>query len=131
MNGFDAITLEQAKKDVDGFIEADNFFVLINPDGKVVSIAGFGVTENQAKLSYVYTPNDEREKGYAANIIYLMTNELLKSGYVPLLYTDYNYIPSNRAYINAGYEDIGILINFSCSKQKDKVLNKYINKFYI
>lgn len=124
MNGFDAITLEQAREDVDGFIESDNFFVLRNPDGKVVSMAGFGVTENQAKLSHVYTPNDERGKGYAANIIYLMTNELLKSGYVPLLYTDYNYIPSNRAYINAGYEDTGILINFSCSKQKDKVLNK-------
>jgi len=47
-----------------------------------------------------------------------MTNEILSKGYVPLLYTDYNYIASNKAYKNAGYEDKGILINFSCSKHK-------------
>ena len=59
----------------------------------------------------------KEEKGYAANLIYLVTNKLLEQGLVPLLYTDYNYFPSNKAYINAGYEDKGILINFSCSKK--------------
>ena len=47
-----------------------------------------------------------------------MTNKLLDNGLVPLLYTDYNYPPSNKAYINAGYEDKGILINFSCFKER-------------
>ncbi len=37
-----------------------------------------------------------------------------------MLYTDYNYPASNKAYINAGYEDKGILVNFSCSRD-----NKY------
>lgn len=83
-------------------------------------MASYSLTENQAKISHVYTPIEERKKGYAANLIYLMTNDILSKGYVPLLYTDYNYIPSNKAYINAGYEDTGILINFSCSKQKIK-----------
>ncbi len=46
-----------------------------------------------------------------------MTNEILKKGLVTFMYTDYNYIPSNKAYINASYEDTGILINFSCSKK--------------
>ena len=81
-------------------------------------MANYTITDNQAKLGHVYTPTEERKKGYAANLIYLMTNELLDKGLVPLLYTDYNYIPSNKAYINAGYEDTGILINFSCSKEK-------------
>lgn len=49
-----------------------------------------------------------------------MTNDILKRRLVPVLYTDYNYIPSNKAYINAGYEDKGILINFSCSKNKTR-----------
>jgi predicted GNAT family acetyltransferase len=65
---------------------------------------------------------EERKKGYAANLIYLLTNDLLERGFVPLLYTDYHYIPSNKAYINAGYEDEGILINFSsssCSKESE------------
>ena len=80
-------------------------------------MAGYGIVGNQAKLNHVYTPIEERKKGYAANLIYLMTNDLLSRDLVPLLYIDYNYIPSNKAYINAGYEDTGILINFSCSKK--------------
>ena len=118
MNGIEPITMEQAKQDVDGFLKDDKFYVLRNPQGKIVCMANYTITDNQAKLGHVYTPTEERKKGYAANLIYLMTNELLDKGLVPLLYTDYNYIPSNKAYINAGYEDTGILINFSCSKEK-------------
>ena len=116
MNGIDPITKEQAKKDVDEFIRSGSFFVLRNSNDKIVCMAGYGIVENQAKLNHVYTPIEERKKGYAANLIYLMTNDLLSRNLIPLLYTDYNYIPSNKAYINAGYEDTGILINFSCSK---------------
>ena len=118
MNGVEPITLEQAKSDVEDFIKSGTFYVLRNNDNKIVCMASYGMTGNQAKLSHVYTPIEERGKGYAANLIYHMTNDLLEKGFVPLLYTDYNYIPSNKAYINAGYEDTGILINFSCSKEK-------------
>ena len=118
MNGVEPITLEQAKRDVEDFIKSGTFYVLRNNDNKIVCMASYGMTGNQAKLSHVYTPVEERGKGYAANLIYHMTNDLLEKGFVPLLYTDYNYIPSNKAYINAGYEDEGILINFSCSKEK-------------
>ncbi len=122
MNGIDAITSEQAKEDVDGFIQDENFYVLRNSQNKIVCMASYSVVGNQAKLSHAYTPIEERKKGYAANLIYLMTNEILSKGLIPLLYTDYNYAPSNKAYINAGYEDTGILINFSCSRSKKKVI---------
>ena len=121
MNGVDPISMEQAKRDVDGFLKDDKFYVLRDLQGKIVCMVSYSITGNQAKLNHVYTPVEERKKGYAANLIYMMTNDLLEKGLVPLLYTDYNYIPSNKAYINAGFEDMGILINFSCSKQKRKV----------
>ncbi len=118
MNGTEPVTREEAAKDVDEFLKSDNFYVLRNPNGKVVCMVYYGVNGNQAKLSHVYTPVEERQKGYAANLIYLVTNIVLEKGLVPLLYTDYNYRASNKAYINAGYEDKGILINFSCSKNR-------------
>lgn len=118
MNGNEPITMEQAKKDVKTFIYDDKFYVLRNAENKIVCMASYSIIGEQAKINHVYTPIEERKKGYAANLIYLMTNDILKRGLVPLLYTDYNYIPSNKAYINAGYEDKGILINFSCSKDK-------------
>ncbi len=118
MNGADPISMEQAAQDAEDFINDEKFHVLRNPEGKIVCMVSYGIVENQARLNHVYTPPEERKKGYAANLIYLLTNKLLSQGLVPVLYTDYNYIPSNRAYINAGYEDTGILINFSCSKSK-------------
>ena len=117
MNGVDQITMEQAIKDVESFIVDDKFYILRNAEGKIVCMASYNIVGEQAKINHVYTPTEERKKGYAANLIYLMTNDILKRGLVPILYTDYNYIPSNKAYINAGYEDKGILINFSCSKK--------------
>lgn len=115
MNSARPITIEQAQKDVDEFMKDDNFYLLRNAESKIVCMASYSVAEGQAKISHVYTPVEERKKGYAANLIYFMTNDILEKGLVPLLYTDYNYIPSNKAYINAGYEPEGILINFSCS----------------
>ncbi len=117
MNGVSPITMEQAEKDAEEFISDDKFYILRNSESKIVCMASYSITEEQAKINHVYTPVQERRKGYAANLIYIMTNDILDKGLVPLLYTDYNYIPSNKAYINAGYEAKGILINFSCSKK--------------
>lgn len=120
MNGVNPISIEQVEEDVEKFLKSDKFYVLRNSKKKIVCMASYSLTNNQAKISHVYTPLEERKKGYAANLIYLITNDILAKGYTPLLYTDYNYIPSNKAYINVGYKDTGILINFSCSKEKVK-----------
>lgn len=117
MNGVDKVTLEQAEKDVKDFVKDEKFYVLRNLKNKIVCMASYSITGKQAKINHVYTPIEERKKGYAANLIYIMTNAILDKGLVPLLYTDYNYIPSNKAYINCGYEAQGILVNFSCSRE--------------
>ena len=117
MRGVAAVTIEQAEKDIKELLETGKFYILKSKEGKIVCMASYSVTENQAKVSHVYTPKEERRKCYAANLIYEVTKILLSKGHVPVLYTDYNYIASNKAYKNAGYEDQGILINFTCSKK--------------
>lgn len=115
-------TFDDAKEKVIKKVNDNTLYVWKNKNNKIVSIAFYDVLDNKAKLAGVYTPKDERNKGYAANLIYSITNEILSKGLVPLLYTDYNYKPSNIAYQNAGYEDKGVLINFTCSKQKTRKL---------
>ena len=117
MNDTEPISMEQASLDIAKMMNSDTFYVWRNASGKVVCMVDYKVIDNQAKLSHVYTPVEERGKAYAANLIHDLTAKLLSEGLVPLLYTDYNYPASNKAYINAGYEDTGILINFSCSKE--------------
>lgn len=114
------VSLEDIKEEMDGQIEQKRLFCWKNKEGKIVCIANFQVLEDTARIGHVFTLEEERGKGYAANLIHNLTQRLLDDGLKPLLYTDYSYIASNKAYINAGYEDKGILINFSCSREKKK-----------
>ena len=102
-------------------IANDKFYVLRNNEDKIVSMAHYKVSpDGTAKVGLVYTPDEERGKGYAAKIVHDITAILLEKGYIPVLYTDQNYPNSNKAYFNAGYENGGTLVNFSCNKELEK-----------
>ena len=116
------VTWEQAEENFEKKLEKGNYYVWKNKDDKIVAQADYKVVENGAKVAAVYTDPSERNKGYAANLIYFLTNKALEEGYHVALYTDYEYKPSNKAYKNCGYVDEDVLINFSCSKVKEKKL---------
>lgn len=118
MNGMKGVTMVAAREAIEKKISSGTFYIWRNENGKIVSMANYIITENQAKIGAVYTPKEERCKGYATNLIHDITALILEMQLVPLLYTDYNYVASNTAYKDAGYEDTGMLITFSCSKPK-------------
>ncbi len=113
-------TFEEIKEKLNKKLDEGSVYVWKNKDDQIVSFAFYDVLDDKAKTAGVYTPKEERCKGYAANLIYEMTKIIIDKGLVSLLYTEYDYKPSNTAYKNAGYEDKGILINFSCSKNKTR-----------
>jgi GNAT superfamily N-acetyltransferase len=116
------LSFEAAQSDFDKRLAQGNYYVWKNKNNKIVAQAFYKVIDGNAKISGVYTLPEERGNAYAANLIYELTNKALKEGNHVSLYTDYNYIPSNKAYKNVGYKDSDILINFSCSKKITKVL---------
>ena len=113
-------TLEKLTEEMGRQIEQKRLFCWKNKEGKIVCIANFQVLGDTARIGHVFTLEEERGKGYAANLIHDLTERLLNDGLKPLLYTDYSYPASNKAYINVGYVDKGVLINFSCSREKNK-----------
>lgn len=110
------LSMEEAKDAAIKRLERGTYYVWKNVSGKIVAQATYIITDGNAKISGVYTLPDERGKGYAANLIYILTNKVLSLGNHVSLYTDYKYIPSNKAYKNVGYIDKDVLINFSCKK---------------
>lgn len=118
MEGVEPVPMERAQAAVDSLLEKGSLLILRNAEDKIVCMANYNITGEQARVSTVYTPPQERRKGYAANLIYHITNRLLADGKVPLLYTDYHYVPSNQAYKNVGYQDMGVLINFYLNNVK-------------
>ena len=116
------LTLAEAKEKFDERLDLGTYYVWKNDNSEIVAQAFYRIVDGNAKIAGVYTLPEARGKGYAANLIYNLTNILLEEGYHVSLYTDYNYIPSNKAYKNVGYVDDDVLINFSCSKVKNKTL---------
>ena len=117
-------TLEELTEEMARQIEQQRLFCWKNKEGKIVCIANYLALGDTARIGHVFTLEEERGKGYAANLIHDLTERLLAEGLKPLLYTDYSYPASNKAYINAGYEDKGILINFSCSREKKRTVKE-------
>ena len=111
-------TIEQSKLDVLKMLEEGNTYILKNKENKIVCMARYQVSNDIARINHVFTPKEERGKAYCANLIYNLSNMLLNNNITPMLYTDYNYIPSNKSYENVGYKKDGILISFSCSKEE-------------
>ena len=113
----ESINMDQAAKTINKLLDRGQLLVWVNQNNKIVSMADYNITDDMVKIGKVYTPLEERGKGYAANLIYAMTKMVSGNGLKPLLYTDLHHEASNKAYINAGYKQKSLLVNFSCSKK--------------
>jgi uncharacterized protein len=110
------LRLEEADKKAKELINKGNL-VGWEINGDLVSMAyATRPTQNNITISYVYTPIEERKKGYASDCVSAFTQSLLDRGYkTTSLYTDLNNPTSNKIYIQIGYEPImdSILIRFN------------------
>ncbi|WP_315948909.1 GNAT family N-acetyltransferase [Paenibacillus violae] len=72
-------------------------------------------TQHNITISYVYTPSNQRKKGYASDCVSDFTQRLLDRGYqTTSLYADQSNPTSNYVYRQIGYEPImdSIVIQF-------------------
>ena len=79
---------------------------ILEKDGKIVSTASINRHLTKGKsIGNVFTPIEERGKGYAYNIVYRLSKEFLDSGLeYCVLFTDDSNPISNHIYEKIGYE---------------------------
>ena len=119
---------QQCLERADEELNNENFYVLRNSNGKIVCMGHYQLAKDgTGKSGLIYTPDEERGKGYAAKLVYELTKKIIGAGYIPVLYTDQNYPNSNKAYANVGYVNQGTLINFSCNRKLIKKDRKEMN----
>ncbi|MFP7732423.1 GNAT family N-acetyltransferase [Priestia aryabhattai] len=101
------VSKEQAAKAGEAFIEAGGLF-LWEVNGKYVSMANATrPTAHNITINYVYTPREERKKGYASSCVSTLSQLMLDSGFqTTSLYTDVTNPTSNKIYIDIGYEHV-------------------------
>lgn len=91
---------------VSTFVKEREVFLWEN-EGKVVSMMKKArPTKNSVTVSLVFTPEEERKKGYARTLVMLGSKELLKHYDYCVLYTDMLNPTSNKIYQEIGYRKI-------------------------
>ena len=104
--GLPTTPYEDVKKRVASFVKEREVFLWEN-DGKVVSMMKKArPTKHGVTVSLVFTPREERKKGYARTMVAAGTKELLKEFDFCVLYTDMMNPTSNKIYMEIGYERI-------------------------
>lgn len=101
------ITSEEAQKKAENFVKTGALGVW-KVGGKPVAQAAATGTDTVARVSYVYTPETERGKGYASAVVAHISQQLLSQGKkLCCLYADARNPVSNSIYRKIGYEFIG------------------------
>lgn len=110
-------SIPEILEEVEYWIETGNFYVWRDITGKAVSMANYTTEENMAKISYVYTPKDERGRGYCRNLIYHLTKLILEKQYIPILYTESENKPAIHIYQKIGYNQKLPLMSYTIIKE--------------
>ncbi|TQR12545.1 GNAT family N-acetyltransferase [Psychrobacillus lasiicapitis] len=96
----------EIKKRVKAMLDAKEVFLWEN-EGRIVSMMKKArPTANGVTVSLVFTPKEERKKGYARTMVAAGSNELLKEFKFCVLYTDMLNPTSNKIYQEIGYKKL-------------------------
>ncbi|NRD79902.1 GNAT family N-acetyltransferase [Bacillus sp. BRMEA1] len=109
---------ENVKKRVAMFLKEREVFLWENK-GKIVSMMKKSrPTKNGVTVSLVFTPKEERKKGYARTLVAAVSRELLNDYSFCVLYTDLMNPTSNKIYREIGYKRIADSVHLSFDKDK-------------
>ncbi|NMH74560.1 GNAT family N-acetyltransferase [Bacillus sp. RO2] len=114
--GLSTSPIEQVKKRVAMFLNKQEIFIW-EDKGKIVSMMKKSrPTKNGVTVSLVFTPKEERKKGYARTLVTAVSKELLKDFNFCVLYTDLMNPTSNKIYREIGYERIADSVHLGFDK---------------
>lgn len=109
---------EEVKQRIALFVREREVF-LWEDGGKVVSMMKKSrPTKRGITVSLVFTPQEERRKGYARTLVAAISKELLKDYAFCVLYTDMMNPTSNKIYQEIGYEKIVDSVHLGFVKPK-------------
>lgn len=95
------------------YIDENAFFFWKNADGNPIACCSYKCNQGLASLGSVYTLPEYRRKHYAQHLVYRVTEKVKAMGFMPMLYTDADYLASNSCYTKIGYELRGRLCTIS------------------
>ncbi|MCJ8006542.1 GNAT family N-acetyltransferase [Lederbergia wuyishanensis] len=101
------ISQEESEEKAIELIQRARLYAWVNEDKLVTMASVSRPTKNNICISYVFTPIENRKKGFASNCVSALSQLMLDKGYkTTSLYTDLDNPTSNKIYMEIGYEPI-------------------------
>ena len=101
--GIDQDSLEAYRRKAEEAIRCGSNFFWRNKEGKSVSVCSIRPKGDLATIGLVYTHEEYRRMHYAENLVYQVSKTAKNAGYMPMLYTDADYVASNACYEKIGF----------------------------
>lgn len=95
--------IDECRTDAIKNIESESMYFWQDANGNNVACCKLNPNGVLAAINDVFTHPEFRRKHYAENLVYRVTKHAMDMGYIPMLYTDANYIASNACYEKIGY----------------------------
>ena len=101
--GIDQDSLEAYRRKAEEAIRNGSRFLWRNAEGRNVAACSIKPNGGLACIGSVYTREEYRRRHYAENLVYQVSKMAKDAGYMPMLYTDADYVASNACYEKIGY----------------------------
>lgn len=99
----DKLTRDEYRVKAEEGVKYGSLYLWKNSDGVYTSSCSWHPVREMATVGLVYTRKEHRRKHYAENLVYQVTKLAGDAGYLPMLYTDADYVASNACYEKIGY----------------------------
>ena len=101
--GIDKESRETYRTYAENDIGKGSLYVWETEDGEYASSCNWHPVQDMASIGLVYTRDEYRRRHYAEHLVYQVTKIAQDAGYLPMLYTDADYVASNACYEKIGY----------------------------
>ena len=101
--GIDQGSLEAYRRKSEEAIQSGNVFFWRNAEGRNVAVCSLRMSGEMACVGLVFTREEYRRRHYAENLVFEVTKMAKAARYIPMLYTDADYVASNSCYKKLGY----------------------------
>lgn len=111
--GLDKESREQYRVYAEDGIKKGSVYFWKTCDGDFATSCNWHAVQEMASIGLVYTRPEYRRRHYAEHLVYQVTKIVQDAGYLPMLYTDADYVASNACYEKIGYVLRGKLCTIS------------------
>ena len=114
--GIDKQSVEDYRDKAEYSVKNRTLFFWEDDTGRHVASCTYRPNGKLASLGLVYTRKEYRRRHYAENLVYQVSKKAHDEGYMPMLYTNADYVASNACYEKVGYILRGKLCTISVSE---------------